>query len=131
MEGRITIRNLALAGLVIIALVVFGLLLSKSPEAQTPSPSEVDCPAASQIEEFTQTGDFTTDYLDVPTGQLYVTYDFPNAASGIIYRLEVNFEKEPPPAEPGGVDPVAQIGAVGLRLYPKTARLSKTWAQAN
>jgi hypothetical protein len=87
----------------VVALVVFGMsLLAGSSEAQTP-PSEEDCPSASQIEQLTQTGETTTDFFEAPTGQFVISYEFPDAPSGIIYRLEVNPERE------GGV-----VGALGL-----------------
>jgi hypothetical protein len=114
MEGRLTIRTVALVGLVQVALVVFVLQLSGSPLAQTPSPSEQDCRSASEIQQFTETGETTTEYFDVPTGQAYVSWEFPGAPSGIIYRLDVSFEREPPPGEPGEADPVAPIGSLGI-----------------
>jgi hypothetical protein len=94
MEGRPMMRNAALLGLAcVVALVVYGILLSGSSEAQTP-PSEENCPSATQIEQLTQTGETTTDFFDAPTGQFVISYEFPEAASGIIYRLEVNPERE-------------------------------------
>ena len=100
-------RNVVFVGLACIgALVVFGMLLAASSEAQTP-PSEEDCPGASQIENLTQTGETTTDFFDAPTGQFVISYEFPDAASGIIYRLEVNPERE------GGI-----VGALGLLEDP-------------
>ncbi len=50
MEGILTMRNIVLVGLVLAGLVVFVLQLSGSPEAQTPGPSEEDCPSASQVQ---------------------------------------------------------------------------------
>ena len=91
----------------VVALVVFGIMmLSGSSEAQTP-PSEENCPSATQIEQLTQTGETTTDFFDAPTGQFVISYEFPDAASGIIYRLELNPERE------GGI-----VGALGLLEDP-------------
>lgn len=107
MEGRLTTRNAAFVSLSCVAvLVVFVMLLSRSSEAQTP-PSEEDCPSATQIEQLTQTGETTTDFFNAPTGQFVISYEFPDAASGIIYRLEVNPERE------GGI-----VGALGLLEDP-------------
>jgi hypothetical protein len=88
MEGVLTTRNAVLVGLsCVVALVVFWMVvLSRSSEAQTP-PSEENCPSATQIEQLTQTGETTTDFFDAPTGQFVVSYEFPDAASGIMYRL--------------------------------------------
>jgi hypothetical protein len=89
--------------------MVFWLLLSKSPEAQTPTPSEVDCPSASQIEQFTETGDASTDFFDAPTGQFFISYEFPNGAPGIVYRLDVEPEREN-----------GELGALGVLTDPNT-----------
>ena len=64
----------------------------------------------------------TTQYFDIPTGQVYAAWVFPGCASGIIYRLDITFEREPPPASQGRVEPVAPIGAVGIIEDPPDAR---------
>lgn len=104
---------------VLVTLLVFASawLSSRQGMAQVP-PSNGDCPNASQIEEFTETGDTTTEYFDASTGQLYASYEFPDGAPGIIYRLEISFEREPPPSSPGGAEPVAPLGAAGLIQDP-------------
>ena len=118
MEGRLLTRTTVIVG-VLVTLVVLTLawMASSQGMAQVP-PSNGDCPNASQIEEFTETGDTTTEYFDASTGQLYASYEFPDGAPGIIYRLEISFEREPPPAPPDGAEPVAPLGATGLIQAP-------------
>jgi hypothetical protein len=67
MEGRLLTRTTVIVG-VLVTLVVLTLawMASSQGMAQVP-PSNGDCPNASQIEEFTETGDTTTEYFDAST----------------------------------------------------------------
>jgi hypothetical protein len=100
---------------------VFVLRLPSSPEAQTPGPSEEDCPSASEIRQFTETGETTTEYFDIPTGQAYTACEFPGGASGIIYRLDIVFERNLPRPRREGGEPVASVGMVGIIEDPPEA----------
>lgn len=97
----------------VVAILASVWVFSRQGAAQEP-PSPQDCPAAEQVQQFTETGDSTTEYFDSPTGQLYASWEFPNGAPGIIYRLDVNFEREPEPSSPGGVDLPPALGMAGL-----------------
>lgn len=85
-------RNVAIAVLAI--LVMLSLFYGLVGAQEVPTPGEEDCPAARQIEEFTETGEFTTDFIDTPTGQFYIFYEFPDAPTGDAQPLSVEFERE-------------------------------------
>lgn len=86
---------LALIALILTLSFGYGLYRLGTPEAAAqPTPSSGDCPNPRPIQQFTETGSATTDFFDVPTGQFLIYYVFPNGASGIIYRLSVNPQRE-------------------------------------
>lgn len=91
MEGTRVTRVALVVGVMVLLTSVW--LFSRQGTAQEP-PNDEDCPNASQLEQFTQTGDFTTDFFDSPTGQFVISHEFPNALAGIVQRLGVQPERE-------------------------------------
>jgi hypothetical protein len=114
MGGRLPTRNTVIVGVLVTLMVLASAWLSSRQGVAQVPPSSQDCPAARQVQEFTETGNFTSEYFEAPTGQLYASYEFPNGATGIIYDLEVGFEREPPPAPSGGAETIAPIGSLGI-----------------
>jgi hypothetical protein len=117
-------------------LLVFSVLMLATPsEAQTPS--EADCPSASQIQQFTETGDATTALFDVPTGQFVISYTFPSGATGIIYSLGIspeNGEGNSVPvigALPGAQNLQPNQGQVKTETTPGQYRLKFTPSDPN
>ena len=104
--------------LIFVALYAFGAAAPGNEASGPPFPSGADCPSAEQAQRFDQTGAATTDYVDAPTGRLLLSYEFPDAPAGVIFRLDVKPERESISAR--DVKPLGTLGA--LREPTKLAK---------